>query len=97
MYHRRQYPEINPGKFQKSAESILDLIPQANRLIKKIKQSPSLAKKIQGNAQAGKAGEVEKLLKKAGINSDMKVTYTPDQIAIHIYNQSGSITFELPW
>ncbi|OZM57179.1 hypothetical protein CIB95_06850 [Lottiidibacillus patelloidae] len=94
---QNQYPEINPATFQKSADNLLLLLPQATLLIEKIKKSTPFAKKIQGNAQVGKTEEVKKLLKEAGITSKVKISYNPDQISIHIYNHSESITVTLPW
>jgi hypothetical protein len=96
-YLSRIYPEVTPEKFQKSAGSILELLPQADLFLKKVKKSQDFAKKIRSLAQEGNTNEVKKHINASGITSEINVDYNPDQITILLYNQSGSLTFILPW
>lgn len=78
----RQFPPVNPEQFHQSANQTKILMKEASKVLNKLADSKEFDQKIMTAAQASQTEEVKRLIKSAGVTSDVDVQYTPDGLRI---------------
>jgi hypothetical protein len=96
------YPEVDVTLFTKSATSIQKLLKDATSITNKLATSPSFAREVMSAAQQSKEDEVKRLLRSAGIQSKLEVSFNPNTIHVTLSPKKGDfaccqLTFLLYW
>jgi hypothetical protein len=94
---QRQYPKNIVTTFQNSAKAMNQLIEEMTLILVKINSSKEFAKRLRSAAQLDNKEQVIIMIKEAGVTANIKIKYNPDQLVIHLYNNSGSTSVTLPW
>lgn len=93
----RQYPDVNPENFSKSAKLIVTLFEDAQKMTDKLSTSSEFAKKILSLAQQSKKKEVLDLLLSLGIKNSLESEFNPDGIRIILKSDCCRLIVFLRW
>jgi hypothetical protein len=78
----RPYPEVDTTMFRKSAQASQKLIQESNLIRERIANSEEFAKELMTAAQESNSNKVKQMIKAAGIESPVTISFTPDGIKI---------------
>ncbi|MDW0117674.1 hypothetical protein QTL97_12060 [Sporosarcina thermotolerans] len=81
------YPPVQTTRFTNSAKHSLDLIKQAELLIKKISESETFAHELMTSAQQSNQKKVDEMCTSAGITAKFETKYTPDGFRIQLQEE----------
>lgn len=81
------FPPVQTTRFTNSAKHSLELIKQAELLVKKISESASFANELKTAAQHSDQKKVDEMCASTGITATFETKYTPDGFRIQLQNK----------
>ncbi len=89
--YTRQFPPVDPTKFQQSANKASQQLTDAKKIIDRISGSPEFAHRLMGAAQLSQKNEVRRLVASIGLKTVPGIDYTPDGLLLTFTNKQSNV------